>query len=176
MIFTKNKHIDFNNDSKRLYLFIINKAKRNLSENDKFSLASYIHEGSQTTKILGAGERTGVLNSYLSVFGRLPETEADWQDVIKIANGRWPTERNSEAELLANKSHFVKVYLREPNMDNANDNAAVTIITYGLRPADRNLDSEKVAIKTFKYIYGYNPSSAIDWDITRAIAYSGASR
>jgi len=45
-----------------------------------------------------------------------------------------------------------------------------------LRPSDRNLNSEKTAIKTFKAIYGYNPSTASAWDIVRAIAYSGATR
>ncbi len=61
-------------------------------------------------------------------------------------------------------------------MNNPNDNAAVTIITYGLRPSNRNLNSEKAGITIFKAIYKYNPESAIDWDIVRAIAYSGAVR
>ena len=61
-------------------------------------------------------------------------------------------------------------------MENSNDNAAVTIIAYGLRSDSRNLGSEKAGIKSFKHIYGYNPESAIDWDIVRAIAYSGATR
>ena len=44
------------------------------------------------------------------------------------------------------------------------------------QPADRNLNSERAAIKIFKGIYGYNPSTATAWDIVRAIAYSGATR
>jgi hypothetical protein len=61
-------------------------------------------------------------------------------------------------------------------MKNSNDNAAVTIMAYGLRPANRNTESEKTAIKSFKYIYGKNPVSAMEWDVVRAIAYSGAKR
>ena len=61
-------------------------------------------------------------------------------------------------------------------MSNANDNAAVTILTYGLRPSNRSLINEAASIKSFKYIYGRAPSSAADWDIVRAIAYSGSKR
>jgi hypothetical protein len=61
-------------------------------------------------------------------------------------------------------------------MNNANDNAAVTIMAYGLRPAGRNLNSEKAAILSFKYIYKKNPITAEEWDVVRAIAYSGAKR
>jgi len=146
-----------------------------LSQSDIYALTNFILYGTETTKILGAGERAGVLNSYKAAFGKLPTTESEWQDVIKIANGRWPAERSEQAETRA-KEEFAKVYLRAPNMDNPNDNAAVTIIAYGLRPADRNLESEKKAIEIFEDIFKYNPSSATDWDIVRAIAYSGAVR
>jgi hypothetical protein len=61
-------------------------------------------------------------------------------------------------------------------MDNANDNAAVTVIAYGLRPSDRKTESEESAIVIFKNIYDYNPTSALDWDVVRAVAYSGAIR
>jgi hypothetical protein len=61
-------------------------------------------------------------------------------------------------------------------MAKANDNAAVTIMAYGLRNTVRNTDSEKASIKTFNAIYKKTPVSAIDWDIVRAIAYSGAKR
>ncbi|MFA4937543.1 MAG: hypothetical protein WC575_04665, partial [Patescibacteria group bacterium] len=59
---------------------------------------------------------------------------------------------------------------------NAHDDAAITVMAYGLRPLPRNLNSEKVAIKTFKALFGTNPVSATDWDTVRAIAYSGATR
>ncbi|MFH1661696.1 MAG: hypothetical protein ABIA02_01200 [Candidatus Falkowbacteria bacterium] len=88
---------------------------------------------------------------------------------------QWPSERNSAKEDDA-KNDFIKIYKRNPGMKNQNDNAAVTIMSYGLRPSDRNLESEKAGIRIFKTIYKYNPSSAVDWDIVRAIAYSGATR
>ncbi|NOX66350.1 MAG: hypothetical protein GXO85_11330 [Chlorobi bacterium] len=146
-----------------------------LADNHIYAITNFVFCGTETTLILGEGERAGVVNSYKAAFGKLPATRSEWDDVIKIANGRWPSERSVVAEARA-KKEFKTVYLRVADMDNSNDNAAVTIIAYGLRPDNRNLDSEKIAIKTFKAIYGYNPTSAIDWDITRAIAYSGAVR
>lgn len=146
-----------------------------LEQSNIYSITNFVVYGTPTTEILGAGERAGALNSYKAAFGKLPATESEWQDIIKIANGRWPNERSEATEAKA-KQEFKKVYLREPDMDNPNDNAAVTVIAYGLRPDARNLDSEKAGISTFKHIYGYNPVSAIDWDIVRAIAYSGAVR
>jgi hypothetical protein len=141
----------------------------------KAAITNFITYGTPTTKILGAGERAGVINSYKSAFGKVPSTEAQWSDVIKIGNGRWPSEKNTAAETKA-ATEFKKVYKRSPDMKQPNDNAAVTVISYGLRPANRNTNSEKAAIKSFKAIYGHDPVSAIAWDIVRAIAYSGSKR
>jgi hypothetical protein len=105
----------------------------------------------------------------------LPVTEEEWRDVVKIANGRWPSERSEKAENEAKES-FKEVYKREVDMKDPHDNAAVTIMAYGLRPADRNMDSEARAIQIFANIYGDLPETVDEWDIVRAIAYSGASR
>jgi len=146
-----------------------------LSEEDKNSIAYFIQPGTKTTKRLGAGERAGVLNSYVSAFKTLPESVLDWQDVIKIANGRWPGKINTKAKTKALEK-FTKVYTRVLDENNQYDDAAITIMAYGLRPANRNLDSERFAIKIFENIFKYNPESATDWDLVRAIAYSGSER
>jgi hypothetical protein len=171
-----NRQVPLDGTTLPLYELIVSRRKSDLAQKEKYAVAYYIHYGTQTTKWLGAGERTGVVNSYRSAFGKLPRTDAEWQDVIKIANGRWPDERSQAAESNAKTNYFVAVYKRQPDMKNANDNAAVTVIAYGLRPADRNMDSETQAIKIFRTVYGYTPESAIDWDIVRSIAYSGAVR
>ncbi|MFA5248294.1 MAG: S8 family serine peptidase [Patescibacteria group bacterium] len=146
-----------------------------LNEKIKINIAYFIQIGTPTTNKLGAGERAGSLNSYFTAFGAVPSSVSDWQDVIKIANGRWPSQKIQVAEDNA-IIKFKKIYLRTPDMNNPNDNAAVTVMAYGLRPANRNMNSEKTAIKSFKAIFKYNPYSAIDWDAVRAIAYSGAKR
>lgn len=63
-------------------------------------------------------------------------------------------------------------------MNNANDNAAVTVMAYGLRQKaeNRNLNSETAGIKIFTAIYGHTPNSTEDWNIMQAITYSGAKR
>jgi hypothetical protein len=156
------------------YMFSLAKGF-NLSLKQGYALTNFIVYGTETTDKLGAGERAGVINSYKAAFGKLPTTQSEWEDAIKIANGRWPGETSQVAEDNA-KTEFKKVYLRDADMDNANDNAAVTIIAYGLRPDIRYLDNERAGIKSFEHVYGYKPISAIDWDIVRAIAYSGAAR
>ncbi len=148
---------------------------KNITAEIKAAITNFVNYGTPTTKVLGAGERAGVVNSYKSAFGKVPSTEAEWSDVIKISNGRWPSVTNVSAETKATVE-FKKVYKRSPNMKNANDNAAVTVVAYGLRPANRNTNSEKAAIKSFKAIYGHTPVSAQAWDIVRAIAYSGSRR
>jgi chitodextrinase len=173
---TNPKLVPLDELSYKVYQKIIAISERELSKDEKYVIAHFIHYGTPTTIINGAGERGGSIASFKSAFGRLPKSESDWQDVIKIANGRWPTQRNTIIEKKAQNSTFAKVYGRAANMSNTNDNAAVTIISYGLRPAQRNKNSEKVGILAFKYYYKRAPSSAEDWDIVRAIAYSGARR
>ncbi len=140
------------------------------------SLNDFITYGvDPNTKALGAGERAAVLNSYKAAFGKLPQTENELADTIKIANGRWPSEQSPEAEARAKES-FVKVYGRSPDSTNVHDNAAVTIMAYGLRQSavHRNLKSEASAAVIFKHIFGHLPSTTEEWNILQAIAYSGA--
>lgn len=174
-----NKHTPLNKIEAEIYNKINNQTtaedRQKLVLRNKYSIAMFINQGTRTTRILGAGERAGIIDSFRAAFGKLPKTESDWQNVIKIGNGRWPSETNIEAEDRA-KIQFKKVYQRDAVMTNTHDNAAITIMAYGLRPANRNLASEKAGIKTFKAIYGYNPTNAIDWNIARAISYSGAVR
>jgi hypothetical protein len=161
--------------SVKKYVKALLKGSPGLTDANINALNNFVAYGSNTTLALGAGERAGVVNSFKSTFGHLPKNEAEWADAIKIANGRWPNTRNAAAETTA-AATFEKIYLRAPDRKNPKDDAAVMVIAYGLRPAQRNLSSEKAAKDAFKFVFGYNPSSASAWDIVRAIAYSGASR
>ncbi len=174
--YNKPENTEFLENTKRLSLFIIARSPQALSQTDKNSISYFIEDGTPTTIVLGSGERAGVLNSYLSVYDKLPKNILEWQDIIKIANGRWPDERSLSSEEKASDVFFSAIYERKPDMNNPNDNAAVTVIAYGLRPADRNLDSEKKAIEIYRAIFDKSPTEATDWDLVRAIAYSGATR
>ncbi|MDO8668342.1 MAG: terpene cyclase/mutase family protein [bacterium] len=138
-------------------------------------VSDFVTVGTDSTITLGAGERAGVLNSYKSTFGKLPKTQTEWEEVIRISNNQIPLTANPAAERKA-KTEFKKVYGREADMGNLNDQAAINLMTYGLRPDKRDLDSERAGIGVFVKVYKYLPTSALDWDIIRAIAYSGIDR
>jgi len=148
---------------------------KTISPEDKLTINDFIVYGTQSTQRLGAGERAAVINSYYQAYKKLPNSEAEWSDVIKIANGRWPSERSAAAEAQA-KIEFKKVYARNAVMTNNIDENAIMVIAYGLLPLNRNLNSEKVAIRTFTWVYGHPPVNALAWNVVRAIAYSGATR
>ncbi len=139
------------------------------------AVRDFIALGTDTTEKLGIGERAGVVESFRSAFGKVPQSEAQWSDVIKIANGRFPSVTNPVKEKSV-ETAFKKIYLRAPDRSNPNDNAAVVVMAYGLRSANRNLNSEQAASQSFKAIFGKSPTTASDWDAVRAIAYSGATR
>ncbi len=129
------------------------------------------------TKRLGEGERAAVMYSYKDAFKKLPEDEDEMADAIKIANGRWPSKKSEEAEKKA-KEHFRKIYKRIADMDDPKDDAAITVMAYGLRQKaeNRNLDSEKKGIMIFKDLYGKHPTTTEDWNVMQAITYSGSKR
>lgn len=174
-LLNNSKFEKFDIDTLNKYQSIIDQSEGDLSEKEKFNLATFVNYGTYSTRKLGAGERAGVLNSYLSAFHKIPKSEENWIDVIKIANGRWPGEINIETERNS-ENIFRKIYLRKPNFDNINDKIAIKIISYGLRPKERKILNEKNAINSFKTIYYRYPNTSLDWDIVRAIGYSGASR
>ncbi|MBI4450300.1 hypothetical protein HY634_04525, partial [Candidatus Uhrbacteria bacterium] len=139
------------------------------------ALTTFIAYGTAPTEKLGAGERAGVVNSFQEAFGKLPENAEEWEDVMKIAVGRFPSRTSAARETVA-EATFRKIYLRGSDAVNPNDRAAISILAYGLRPADRRLASESVAIRSFKRVFKRAPSSASDWDTVRCVAYSGAKR
>ncbi len=119
----------------------------------------------------------GVLQKYAEIYNHVPITDAHWQDIKSIINGRKPVERKFTREIWAG-AQFIKVYHRMFNFQNKYDDIAIWIAAYDLRlkPANRNLQSERAAINTFKVIYGRLPLNGDDWDIVRMVAYSGAKR
>jgi hypothetical protein len=151
---------------------------KDISEDMQSSINNFITYGvDDNTKKLGEGERAAVMYSFKKAFGRLPDNEEDLEDSIKIANGRWPSNTNEEAEAEA-KSVFETIYKREVDMENPKDAAAIKIMAYGLRQRaeNRNLNSEKNGIAIFNSIFKKIPTTTEDWNIMQAITYSGASR
>ncbi len=156
------------------YQAIIN-ADTTFNTTQRASIINFICNGTDTTRVIGEGERAGVLNSYLRVYGTLPNDESEWSDVLKIAHGRWPSNRNATAEERAFKQ-FKKIYGRAPDLMRSVDENAIKVMSYGLLPSQRNTKNEQAAIKSYRWVYGVTPRSAEAWNIIRAIAYSGAKR
>ncbi|MBI2459299.1 MAG: hypothetical protein HYV53_01965 [Parcubacteria group bacterium] len=151
---------------------------KDVSDKMKSAINDFITYGVDANTVkLGAGERAAVINSYKSAFDKLPETEAELTDTIKIANGRFPSLISDKAEKQA-KEQFVKIYKRVADINDDKDNAAIKVMAYGLRQKaeNRNLNSERAGIKIFKAIYGHAPKTTEDWNTMQAITYSGAAR
>ncbi|MBU0636807.1 MAG: PKD domain-containing protein [Patescibacteria group bacterium] len=165
-------------ESEIKYLRNLTKGIKGLVQSAKDAINNFITYGvDDNTQKLGAGERAAVISSYKSAFGKLPETESELSDAIKIANGRFPSITNDKAEKKA-KNQFIKIYKRIADINNANDSAAIKVMAYGLKQKaeNRNLNSEKSGIKTFDAIYGRAPKSTEDWNTMQAITYSGAKK
>jgi hypothetical protein len=155
-------------------------------ENEMMKVSESIQEAINTfvaygvddnTKRLGEGERAAVIYSYKEAYEKLPETEEELTDVIKISNGRWPSRTSPKAENEARET-FRKIYKRELRDSNPHDMSAMKIMAYGLkqRAENRNLNSERKGIEIFKDIFGHVPESTEDWNAMQAITYSGATR
>jgi len=160
------------------YLKIFAIQMRELSSNMQSAIKAFIAYGvDENTKKLGEGERAAVVSSYEAAFDKLPQTEAELADAIKIANGRFPGVTSDIAEKRA-KEQFYKIYKRVADMNDNKDAAAVKVMAYGLRQSanNRNLSSEKTGIKTFTHIFGKGPKTTEDWNAMQAITYSGATK
>ncbi len=138
--------------------------------------AYFKNTGTESTLILGSGERQAAISSFIEAYGKNPTTLADWIDILNIANGRWPITVNKTVEARA-YINFRLVYGRNADMKNSTDVNALKMMGYGVRGAfPRNLNSERAAIARFKTIFGFNPTTARHWNIMRAIAYSGVEK
>ena len=119
---------------------------------------NFISYGTKSTKSLGTGERAGVIHSFKQAFGRLPKTNDDWNDVLRIATNQAPIQRNSEAEQRA----------KDAGAETEQD---MLMVAYGIRPKDRDLQKKIQGIAEFVKKYGHVPSSTLDWNILRSIVY-----
>ncbi len=151
---------------------------KNISESMKSFMTNFVTYGvDDNTKKLGEGERAAVLNSFKGTYGKLPETDVEVEDTIKIANGRFPSMRIESVEQEAEKI-FEHVYGRKSDEANTSDQNFIMVVSYGLRQKaeNRKLETETKALTIYKGIYKQLPQNTEDWNILQGIAYSGAKR
>ena len=160
------------------YLKGLQQGVKSISAEAKTSITDFITYGvDDNTQKLGSGERAAVISSYKAAYNKLPETNDEITETIKIANGRFPSVISQTAEDKANEE-FQKIYGREVDVNNKNDVAAIKVMAYGLRQKaeNRKLESEKKGIEIFKNIYGHVPQTTEEWNAMQAITYSGAKK
>lgn len=125
------------------------------------------------TNKMGEGERAALVNSFKDNYQRMPQSDQDWVDILSIAAGNFPLQRSLDSERTA-LVYFQQIYARNPVFATAADERAIWIISYGIRAEKRDLEKERAGIIGFREVYKRDPSSAKDWDVVRAIGYSGA--
>lgn len=141
-----------------------------------WQVVQYIAYGATaSSQTYSSRERRDIMYDYYQMFGSFPASTSDWEDVNLMINGHRPLQRAIDREVMA-IDHFRKVYLRDPDWSNEHDTWAVVYMAYAVRYRPRDLAKERIAITTFRGIYGYTPEDATDWSVVRAIAYSGAAR
>lgn len=153
-------------------------SQKNKAKEFQLRLETYVNNGADYASIkLGKAERQAILNSFISAFGQAPSDENDWQDLIRIGAGFWPSQQSPGAEAKA-KEKFIFIFKRQPDMSVNNDRNAVKILAYGVRTRanKRSLKNEQAAINIFKKNYQRPPRSDDDWNAVRAIAYGGVKK
>lgn len=161
-----------------VYLKNLQKGVKAVSAEAKTSINNFITYGvDETTKDLGTKERAAAVTAYKAAFNKLPENQTELSDAVKIANGESPEKVSAIMENKA-KAEFKKVYGYSANLSNPEEEGAIKIMAYGLRISgqSRNIEAEKVAIKNFVKVYKRLPKADWDWNIVRAVAYSGATK
>lgn len=162
-------------DSMKKHSKDLTKDVKNITASTTDIINNYLVYGTKGGSYLTRSDRADVIRSYKKAFGRLPSKEDEWRDAVAIASGRWPAKTDKIAEASA-KKEFKKIYKRNANDKNDKDRAAINMLAYGMRPISRNVNSEKSALKIYKNNYKASPKTFSDWNIVRAIAYSGVKK
>ena len=147
-----------------------------LSTQKIYAINNFIVYGTPNTAKLGIVTRKELIESFKIAFKKLPTTNEDYLDILAMAVGRWPANSNKDIEKIAQKN-FQKIYKRTPNIKNNTDTNAIKIMAYGLR-FDPAKEKSKINTgqKTFKNIFKRQVKNLSDWNIVRAILFSGAKR
>jgi len=146
-----------------------------LSGEFKLRLKDYLNYGADANSSkFNKKERQAILANFVAAFGHEPANENEWQDLIRINNGYWPSKVSQTAEAKA-AENFKKIFKRAPDLSVSGDKHAIKILAYGIRQRDgsRSIGKERAAINRFKKIFKRAPKSEEDWNFMRAIAYGG---
>lgn len=151
------------------------KGAEKLSINQLYAINNFVVYGTVSTKKMSREDRIKAVSSYQEAYNRWPVSSGHWTDVVALASGRTPAEKNIKREAKV-KAEFKKIYKRNANLKNRADLSAVNLMAYGIKPQERNAAAEAQAAKVFRQVYRRNPKSLADDFIINAVSYSGAKR
>ncbi|MBI5254336.1 carboxypeptidase regulatory-like domain-containing protein [Candidatus Falkowbacteria bacterium] len=144
--------------------------KKNPAKSTEWLIVTFLtYGGSDVTKALTAKDRSGLLADFKDIYGKLPVTDADWQNLAKMAQNVTPT-KVAKKELQANKD-FKKIFKRAVKFTNATEEKFVHMVTYRLRVTERDLNKEKVGLAKYRKVYKAVPKTSKDWAVVRALSY-----
>jgi len=124
---------------------------------------------SEKTKTMTLGDRKGLIQDFKDIYGHLPATDRDWQNVARIAEGITP-DRVLSVEAQALKE-FIRVFKRLVDFKVSAEESFIHMVAYRLRIIDRDLVKEKAGLKKFITHYGILPSNGHLWAVLRALSY-----
>jgi ELWxxDGT repeat protein len=162
-IASQSQRVELSSAAKTAYEKVA--AKKQFSVGVNYQVAKFIGDGTPSTGSLGAGERAGIIDSFIYAFNKEPNGESDWNDILKIANGQTPSVKNEDAEKRA------KEVLEKIIPGSSGSGFLVNMVAYGLRPAVRSLAEESISLKVFGKIFKRLPNDAFDWNVLRAMSY-----
>jgi hypothetical protein len=73
-------------NTKDLYVKASRKYKKEMSNQEKYAIASFIHNGTASTKDLGPRKRVEALDTFSSSYNKLPTEAGEWESVIRKIN------------------------------------------------------------------------------------------
>lgn len=138
---------------------------------DQERLASFIDTGTtRETRALGSGERRALVRDALQTMGR---SDVSLADLERMARGEIPSMRNltREREQLPRvRATFRRLYNRDPNFKNAEENLVWNTMMYRIR-FTRDLAAEREGIQDFRRAFNRAPSDPFQWAVVRALGY-----
>jgi hypothetical protein len=135
-------------------------------------ILNFIVYGTPRSRHVGIGERAGIVASYRAAYGRFPDTDCDWGDLLNISMGLVPNNLNPAREQSVGDT-FRTFYGRAPDRSKAAEDRTIFIMAYGLRPAVRDLNAERAGIRLFRRVMRKIPVTATEWDAIRGMVYGG---
>ena len=163
------RNVTLETESKTKIENSVKELKVSLGAADVVAATNFVSYGVDgRTQELGSGERLALVRDQMETLGKLR-----WKELVQIANGQKPTERNlpkERAQVAVARAIYKKLVGRDPNFKVTKEDLAWNTLMYRIR-FQRDLNKERQGIAKFKQIEKRIPKSPFDWAAVRAWGY-----